>query len=101
MEHKANGGPNWAAERVRAATMRDGVAFPLVFLRGEVQADRSGGLELPRKCCVIAQATGTEVEPDIVQGKGSFIGGCACVLAKVEEEEEGKAGNVGEGAFGG
>ena len=38
-EHKADGGPHRATQRVGAAAMGDGIAFALVFLRGEVQAD--------------------------------------------------------------
>ena len=100
-KHKADGCPHGETERVGAATMGDGIAFTLVLLHGEIQADQGGGLELLRERGVIAQTPGAEVETDVVQGKGRFVGSGASVFARAEEEKEGKTDDVSKGTVGG
>ena len=96
--HPPDCGPHWAAEVVATGSKRYRFAFNLVFLGGEVEADRGGSLELGEGRLSEVQATTPQEQTDIGQGESGIIVGGACVFSWAKHEIESQADHIGQRA---
>ena len=79
-KHQADDCFSRAAKRMVAPAVRNGVAFSLVLLCSEIQADRRSSLEFVVASGGEVEAAVAEVKTDIVEGEGGAVVCCTGVF---------------------
>ena len=93
-ENQTDGGANGAAQRVVASSVGDFVAFALIFLRREIEADRGCGFNFRKGSGGEVEVTSSEGQVNVAEGESGFVGGCAGIFARSEEKIEGQTNNI-------
>ena len=96
-EDQSDGGADRAAQGVMTSSMGDFVAFALIFLRSEIEADRGRDLNLREGSNGKIELPGPEGQVNIAEGEGRVIGCGTGVFARSEEKIERQTNNISVG----
>ena len=84
---------------MECAAQGNRIAFPLILLRGEAEADPGCQFHFEVGCLGQIEAALSQVESDVVKPEGCVIIGCSGVFAGAQKEEESQACHVCGGHF--
>ena len=93
-EDHANNALDGAAQSVVGAPQGNRVAFTLVLLGSEVQANPRGCLNFMERGGRQAEAAAAQVQPDVGEGEGGVVVGGTGVFTRTKKEEEREADHI-------